>query len=88
MNAQKITQFTHDFDLITQKSSDEAVEFWYARDLQGMLEYAEWRNFQRAIEDAKLACESAGGNVQNHFVDLLVTQGMVQKSEPCKAQVP
>ena len=25
-------------------------EFWYARELQSILEYTEWRNFQKLIE--------------------------------------
>ncbi|MBI2136867.1 hypothetical protein HYU06_07385 [Candidatus Woesearchaeota archaeon] len=28
----------------------EGVEFWYARDLQRLLEYDEWRNFLNVIE--------------------------------------
>lgn len=35
-------------------------EFWYARELQSILEYTEWRNFQKLIEKAQTACENSG----------------------------
>ena len=30
-------------------------EYWLARELQGVLEYARWENFNKAIERAKKA---------------------------------
>ena len=51
------------------------VEFWYARNLQKLLEYEEWRNFIKVIEKAKIACKNSGQNVEDHFVD---TNKMVQ----------
>lgn len=50
--------------------TDDGVEFWYARDLQKVLEYTEWRNFQKVIAKAKTACENSGGNSSDHFVDV------------------
>ncbi len=49
---------------------NENIEFWYARDLQTLLEYAEWRNFNKVIEKAKTACINSGASVQDHFVDI------------------
>jgi len=43
-------------------------EFWYARDMQQILQYKEWRNFLKVIEKAKIACESSNQNVLDHFV--------------------
>ena len=48
----------------------EETECWSARELQGILGYAEWRNFLHAIEKAKNACEGAGEKVVHHFVDV------------------
>ena len=31
-------------------------EFWYARELQSVLEYTKWGNFKKIIEKAKTAC--------------------------------
>ncbi|MHB9781427.1 DNA damage-inducible protein D [Streptococcus sp. 10F2] len=46
------------------------VEFWYARELQPILEYTEWRNFMQVIDKAKIACENAGNRTIEHFVDV------------------
>lgn len=48
----------------------DGVEFWFARDLQKLLNYDEWRNFQNAIEKAKIACKNSNQEVTNHFVDV------------------
>ncbi|MCK9573676.1 MAG: DNA damage-inducible protein D [Candidatus Omnitrophica bacterium] len=48
----------------------EGVEFWYARELQVLLGYNEWRNFEKVIEKAKIACEKSGQVIHNHFVDV------------------
>lgn len=47
--------------------TEEGVEFWYARELQSVLEYADWRNFQNAIFKAMEACRNSGNNVADHF---------------------
>ena len=53
------------------KSIDyDGVETWLGRDLQKLLDYAEWRNFQNVIAKAKEACERAGARVEDHFVDI------------------
>ena len=49
---------------------DDGNEYWYARDLQEILEYSEWRNFYKIIEKAKNACEASGHAVQSEFVDI------------------
>ena len=45
-------------------------EFWWARQLGKVLEYAEYRNFLPVIEKAKVACEKSGQQVSDHFVDM------------------
>ena len=45
------------------------VEYWLARELQVLLGYTQWRNFEAVIERAKLACENTGQAVQDHFAD-------------------
>ncbi len=49
---------------------EEGVEFWLARELQGLLGYDEWRNFEHIIEKAKIACVKAKQDVRDHFVDV------------------
>ena len=48
---------------------ENGVEFWYARELQIVLDYKEWRKFEGVIEKAKLACQNSDINVFEHFVD-------------------
>ena len=56
-----------DFESI--KHIDEnGVEFWFARELQIVLEYKEWRKFENVIIKAKEACENSGISVIEHFV--------------------
>ena len=45
-------------------------EYWLARELQPVLEYAQWRRFSDAIEPAKLACKNSGFAVEDHFADV------------------
>ena len=45
-------------------------EYWLARELQPVLEYAQWRRFSDAIERAKLACKNSGFAVEDHFADI------------------
>ena len=47
---------------------ENGVEFWYARELQIVLNYKEWRKFDGVIEKAKTACENSDINVFEHFV--------------------
>lgn len=58
------------FDGISNTWPDSEIEFWYARDLQELLGYVQWRNFMDVIEKAKTACANSGANVRNHFADV------------------
>ena len=51
-------------------------EFWYARELQFVLEYAQWRRFDDAINRAKEACKNSNVNVLGHFADAGKTSKM------------
>ncbi|WP_294883148.1 MULTISPECIES: DNA damage-inducible protein D [unclassified Sulfurimonas] len=64
-----IHSLTQNFEDFVNKT-DDGVEFWLARDLQHLLGYTEWRNFQNAISKAKTACEVSGQNIADHFVDV------------------
>ena len=49
---------------------DYGNEYWEARELQDVLEYKEWRNFELVIKKSKVACENSKMEVFEHFVDL------------------
>lgn len=42
-------------------------EFWYARELQKVLEYSDFRNFELTIYKAMETCKGSGFNVSDHF---------------------
>ena len=42
-------------------------EYWYARELQKVLEYSEYRKFLPVIEKAKIACKESNYNVLDHI---------------------
>jgi DNA-damage-inducible protein D len=48
----------------------DGVEYWLARDLQELLDYAQWRNFLNAIDKAKESCQTTGEAVSDHFADV------------------
>lgn len=71
MDIQRINQYKDNFDTIVKsiKSDDgtEEVEVWFARDLQKVLGYARWENFQVAIARAVESCKQQNANVDDHF---------------------
>ena len=46
------------------------MEFWYARELQEVIEYSDWRNFNKVINKAKESCENSKNNILDHFVEV------------------
>lgn len=49
---------------------DDGVEYWFARDLQTLLDYEKWDNFTKVIDKAKVAAEASQQNVSDHFADV------------------
>lgn len=70
-----IKYLTTDFESCVNHTKND-IEFWFARDLQHLLGYTEWRNFNKVIHKAKTACETAGHLILNHFVDVNKTIAM------------
>ena len=59
----------------------EGIECWSARELQILLGYTQWRNFENIIDKAKDACRNAGENVSYHFADVSKTIAMPKGAE-------
>jgi DNA-damage-inducible protein D len=70
MRKDSIAKLHTAFNAMTQILPDSDVEFWFARDLQGLLGYAKWQNFQEVVEKAKTACDNSDVPIENHFVDV------------------
>lgn len=63
----------------------DGVEFWFARDLQVLLGYDEWRNFENVIKRAKMVCANAKQDPYHHFVDI---NKMVEIGSGAKRDIP
>lgn len=59
----------------------EDIECWSARELQNLLGYSKWENFEKVIEKAKEACKNAGEEVTDHFPDVRKTIPMPKNAE-------
>ena len=71
MDKQSIIQYKTSFDAIASyiegNSGKDKVEIWFARDLQPLLGYARWENFQVAISRAVESCKTQGVSIDDHF---------------------
>ncbi len=75
MKKEIIESFTDNFDDHSQ-TTENGIEFWFARDLQQLLGYSEWRNFYKVITKAKISCEATDNAILDHFVDVNKTIAM------------
>ena len=67
MDEKKIRRLKKLFDDFIHISENGEIEFLYARELQTVLGYSRWENFELVIKKAMISCENAGGNVNDHF---------------------
>ncbi|MFZ1323012.1 MAG: DNA damage-inducible protein D [Ignavibacteria bacterium] len=49
------------------------IECWSARELQKILGYSKWENFEKVIDKAKDSCRNAGEEISDHFPDVRKT---------------
>jgi DNA-damage-inducible protein D len=76
MKTEIVQTLTSIFEAHAQQT-ETGVEYWLARDLQHLLGYAEWRNFNSStISKAKTACEVSGYPVADHFADVSKMVGL------------
>ena len=72
------------FSLFEAAASElEGIECWSARELQDLLGYSKWENFEKVIQKAKDSCSNAGEIVDYHFPDVrkMITKGKGAKDE-------
>lgn len=53
-----------------RKYGKNGQEFWMGRDIQMLLGYSDFTNFDKVVEKAKTSCESAGLKAKNHIRDI------------------
>jgi DNA-damage-inducible protein D len=49
---------------------EDGTEYWYARELAGVLQYSKWENFSKVIDRAMLACKNSGFVITDHFPEV------------------
>ncbi|MEY3501097.1 MAG: hypothetical protein RL308_2769 [Bacteroidota bacterium] len=79
MKTEEIKELFTQFEAITTEL--EGIECWSARELQKLLGYSKWENFEKVIKRAKDACTNAGENTNNHFPDIRKTIPMPKGAE-------
>lgn len=82
MDKSRIASLTQGFDSISHQ--EQQVEYWLARELQPMLGYKTWENFETAIKRAMDSVLTAGIELSDHFRE--VTK-MVQLGSGAKRNI-
>lgn len=68
MKSEIIIQLHKNFEDYAHEIDSE--EFWLARDLMELLGYTKWENFAKVIDNAKIACRTAGNSDSDHFPEV------------------
>jgi DNA-damage-inducible protein D len=79
MKTEEIKDLFHKFENAANEL--EGVECWSARDLQTLLGYSKWENFEKVILKAKDACKNVGEEISYHFPDIRKTISMPKGAE-------
>jgi DNA-damage-inducible protein D len=81
MKSDEIKQLFTQFELAAVEL--EGIECWSARELQNLLGYSKWENFEKVIQKAKDSCINAGEESSYHFPDVrkMITKGKGAKNE-------
>lgn len=79
MKTDEIKHLFNQFELAA--SEIEGVECWSAREMQRLLGYSKWENFEKVIQKAKDACFNAGEHISDHFPDVRKMVGIGSDTE-------
>jgi len=84
--SKKIRQHHQTFEDL--KQTEDGAEFWYARELQTVLDYSTWAKFEQVIKKAMTACKKSGQPVSDHFSQVVkmveIGSGALRKTRDYK----
>jgi len=66
--SEEINQLFEKFESVAVEI--EGVECWSARDMQHLLGYGKWENFEKVVQKAKDSCQNAAEEVADHFPEV------------------
>lgn len=69
MKKELIIQLHASFEQLVHVEEESGIEFWLARDMQTVLGYDRWENFEKVIKKAISACETSGYEIHDHFLE-------------------
>ena len=49
---------------------NDGSEYWLAREIAQMLDYAQWRSFTKVIDKAMIACNNSGHSIGHNFAEV------------------
>ena len=79
MKTEEIQALFNQFEAVAHELN--GVECWSARELQVLLGYSNWQNFEKVLVKAKNSCTQAGGRAEYHFTDVSKTIQMPKGAE-------
>ena len=92
MKKSVISKLLTELEQLVQTEFESGVEFWFARDLQGVLGYTKWDNFRKVVEGAMVACETSGHKASDHFPEvgkmIPLGKGEERSSVDCGSLLP
>ena len=84
--SKEITQHHQTFESL--KQAEDGAEFWYARELQTVLDYSRWEKFEQVIKKAMIACKKSGQPIDDHFPQVVkmdrIGSGALRKTRDYK----
>lgn len=70
MDREIIGRLRSSFEDMVRADPASGAEFWCARDLQFLLDYARWENFAKVIDKAVTSCKNSGSDPSHHFLEI------------------
>lgn len=67
---EKTSNYTNGTFESSKHIDETGAEYWYPRELQKILEYNKWENFEKVIRTAKQSCKNSNISNLDHFYDV------------------